>query len=250
MSKGPDLTFHLRVLGRTLEHLGVQMYKKRAPAIAELVANAWDAYATKVEIRIPDESVYGIDSEITIYDDGLGMNPDQIDNEYLVVGRNRRSYGGGYCNGRPVMGRKGIGKLAGFGIAKVMTMVTWKDGIGTEFSLDTDQLKTTDNHVQDCEIQGKKVTISPEMGEHGTIVRLHNLKSATPLKADSLHDFLARRFSRRIKGEMAIEINDLPLKDPTMDLVHRYPQDGLQSDDLGDNKIVKYHYAFSRSVPA
>ena len=32
--------YTMAVLGRTLEHLGVQMYKQRPAALAELVANA------------------------------------------------------------------------------------------------------------------------------------------------------------------------------------------------------------------
>ena len=43
-----DRNFHIRVLGRTLEHLGVQMYKRRDIALAELVANSWDAGAKEV----------------------------------------------------------------------------------------------------------------------------------------------------------------------------------------------------------
>jgi len=51
--------FHLTVLGRTLEHLGVQMYKRRDVAIAELVANCWDEGASNVWITA-SESRYCI----------------------------------------------------------------------------------------------------------------------------------------------------------------------------------------------
>ena len=52
------LELHLKVLGRTLEHLGVQTYKRRDTAIAELVANCWDAGADRVETTVPDSSDY------------------------------------------------------------------------------------------------------------------------------------------------------------------------------------------------
>lgn len=50
--------YKMKVLGRTLEHLGVQMYKRRDTAIAELVANAWDAGATEVDIMLPAHDGY------------------------------------------------------------------------------------------------------------------------------------------------------------------------------------------------
>lgn len=129
--------FSITILGRLLEHLGVQMYKRRTIAIAELVANCWDAGAENVHIEIPEAAAYAPEeSTINITDDGVGMNPDQVDDEYLVIGRNRRSEGDGYFNDRPVMGRKGIGKLAGFGIATKMNVVTWQRDKSTQFTLD------------------------------------------------------------------------------------------------------------------
>src|SRR5215471_11922996 len=98
-------TYSIMVLGRTLEHLGVQMYKRRDIAIAELVANCWDAGANNVFIEVPEAGDYDIStSVITILDDGRGMNPDQVQDQYLVVGRNRR-YESEQVDGRYVMGR-------------------------------------------------------------------------------------------------------------------------------------------------
>ena len=80
---GPaDRKLYLEFHGRVIEHLGIQMYQSPVNAIAELVANAWDADAT--------------------------------------VGRNRRGDEAEEktTDGRPVLGRKGIGKFAGFGIAR------------------------------------------------------------------------------------------------------------------------------------
>ena len=45
------LTMHFA--GGLIKHLGLQMYSGPVPAIAELIANAWDAMASKVEIVIP-----------------------------------------------------------------------------------------------------------------------------------------------------------------------------------------------------
>lgn len=133
--------FYITVLGRTLEHLGVQNYKHRDVAIAELVANCWDAGADSVHVEVPDEKEYErTTSRITILDDGEGMSADDVQDQYLVVGRNRRP-DDEEDRKRPVMGRKGIGKLAGFGLASRMTVGTWQDGRLTEFTLDVGNLK-------------------------------------------------------------------------------------------------------------
>ena len=118
--------FNLKILGRTIEHLGTQMYKHRAPSVAELVANCWDAGAKNVWIQIPPEADYDpLSSIVSVMDDGEGMSSGDVQDHYLVIGRNRRLDDKGTSHGRKVMGRKGIGKLAGFGLASKATITTW-----------------------------------------------------------------------------------------------------------------------------
>ena len=44
----------LRFDPRTIEHLGIKMYSQLPYALAELVANAYDAGATKVQVKLMD----------------------------------------------------------------------------------------------------------------------------------------------------------------------------------------------------
>ena len=74
----------------TIKHLGLQMYSTLPPVIGELVANGWDANATKVEITIPETPIGEQTSEIVISDDGIGMSDKEIREKYLIVGRDRR----------------------------------------------------------------------------------------------------------------------------------------------------------------
>ena len=74
----------------TIKHLGLQMYSTLPPVIGELVANGWDANATKVEITIPETPIDEQTSEIVISDDGIGMSDKEIREKYLIVGRDRR----------------------------------------------------------------------------------------------------------------------------------------------------------------
>lgn len=55
-----------------LEHLGMNLYSNVPSVLSEIVANAWDADATKVVIDL-DRSA----GKITIDDDGMGMSRDE-----------------------------------------------------------------------------------------------------------------------------------------------------------------------------
>src|ERR1700686_296517 len=114
MSNPEDQRLYLRFSGRIIDSLGIQMYQSPTAAIAELIANAWDADAKKVDVELPDN--VGEAAEIEIRDDGVGMTFEECQEKYLNVGRNRRlGRGGSYTAGnRPCLGRKGIGKFAGF----------------------------------------------------------------------------------------------------------------------------------------
>jgi HSP90 family molecular chaperone len=126
--------------GGLVKHLGLSMYRGAVPAIAELISNSWDADATKVAVSIPF-SVGLKDQEIKVADDGRGMTWDEVASAYLVVGRDRRKAEGEKTpRGRPVMGRKGLGKLAGFGIARIVDVRTIRSGWVTHFRMDFEQM--------------------------------------------------------------------------------------------------------------
>jgi histidine kinase/DNA gyrase B/HSP90-like ATPase len=241
--------FRLTILGRTLEHLGIQMYKHRDAAIAELVANAWDAGASKVQITLPIPEGYDkATAEIVVQDDGHGMTDNEVEEMYLVLGRNRRADGKPE-SGRPVMGRKGIGKLAGFGMADMAEISTWREGKLTVLPMVARELTTNPGTSVDAEIKGIVTPAPAEFGRSGTKIVLRSLKHSTPITVDTLCRSLSRRFSRSVKGEMEIRVNGVGLEDPysAIDLEHRTPPDGFEEIKLDSSQIVRYFCGFSRS---
>ena len=128
----------------TIKHLGLQMYSTLPPVIGELVANAWDANAKRVEITIPEEPIDERTSEITIVDDGIGMSDSDIRQKYLIIGRDRREDEGADTTPpplrRPIMGRKGIGKFSAFGIAKEIEIESVRDGHTSRFTMNYDEM--------------------------------------------------------------------------------------------------------------
>ncbi|MGH7427514.1 MAG: ATP-binding protein, partial [Candidatus Methylomirabilaceae bacterium] len=106
----------------------MKLYDRVSAVVAELIANSYDADAENVTVRLPLDTLLAKADQgraahvIEVVDDGHGMTPDEVIDEYLKVGRDRRkAKAGGNVSrkkGRPVMGRKGIGKLAPFGICE------------------------------------------------------------------------------------------------------------------------------------
>lgn len=127
-----DSPYHLRISRLTVDKLGVKLYDKASAVVAELIANGYDADAETVTVRLPlnlqlasqaGGELKDLGYVIDVEDDGHGMTPEEAISFYLRVGadrRKRKGEEGGRSRKmkRPVMGRKGIGKLAPFGICR------------------------------------------------------------------------------------------------------------------------------------
>lgn len=187
MSASPPLT--LRFDPRTIEHLGVRMYSHVPNAVAELVANAYDADATHVEVRI------GPDKSIAVVDDGHGMSRDEVANKYLHIGRNRRRAEQSVMTEsgrRRVSGKKGLGKLALFGIGRVVEVTTTRMGspYGTRITMSYQDLIDSDGDYRPAE-----ESLLVDGAEHGTKVVLTDLRRKTPIDPEKLATSLSRLFN-------------------------------------------------------
>jgi len=88
--------------------------KKADVALTELVANAWDAGASRVDIKLPQS----VGDALIIEDDGTGMTSDQFHERWMKLGYNRLAHQGeqvafpeGRKKGQRVAyGRNGIGR--------------------------------------------------------------------------------------------------------------------------------------------
>ncbi len=177
----------------TILHLGVQMYTSLPAVLAELVANAYDADATEVTIKLFDED----EKSIMVIDNGTGMSFDELNNEFLVIGRNRRhSKPLTEKFGRPVIGRKGLGKLAFFGIANKIRIVTVKNGIKNAFLMDYSDIEQLRNKEQTFPVYKPKILVKDEKSEEpsGTSVKLSELKRKYKFNPKEIAESLAKTF--------------------------------------------------------
>ena len=195
-----------------LEHLGINLYSSIPPVLSEVVANSYDADATKVNISIYKED----DPFITILDDGKGMSLSDINDKYLKVGYRKRDSGEHLSSHfkRPVMGRKGIGKLSLFSIANRIEVHTKrKDEDGEAFVIERDKLEQV--------IRAGASTFSPReepfvpslLGESGTYIKLSELKKGVAQSETYLRRNIARRFSliSTENNPFEIQINGNPV---------------------------------------
>ena len=176
----------------TIEHLGFKMYSRLPNAVAELVANSYDADASHVDV-IVDKS--GTQS-VLVKDDGHGMSPADLADKYLRIGRNRRVDDAGYSESgrRRVAGRKGLGKLALFGIGKRITIRTKRLGAPawTIVTMDWDALHEAagGDYYPD---QSSQEADDPE--SRGTEILVEDLKRKTPVDAQELAGSLSQLFN-------------------------------------------------------
>jgi hypothetical protein len=177
----------------TLKHLGLQMYSTLPPVIGELVSNAWDADATKVVITVPTTPVAEGDA-IIVCDNGLGMADGDVRTGYMIVGKDRRRDGENTSTkNRPVMGRKGIGKFAGFGIATQIEVESCRGEEVSRFVMDYEELEKA---AVAREIRFPVMQATGEVTE-GTRVTLRQITKFHNRTIDikGLRRGLARRFS-------------------------------------------------------
>ena len=222
-----DKSLKLRFHGRILSHLGSQTYQSRTASLAELVANAWDADATHVDVSYPDS--LGPSAEIVVQDDGNGMTFEECQERYLNIGYDRRGGNPKAATplGRPVMGRKGIGKFAGFGIARTISVETTSKETGetTKFSMDGELLESTEYVGSERDIPA--TTEPADRKDPGTKITLSGMLNKRNIRSD-FPQSLARRFLvHRTAGDFEITVNGDPIPDSEdlEDVEFEFPRD-------------------------
>ena len=174
-----------------LQHLGLNLYSNVPAVLSEIVANAWDADATKVRVELDKAN-----DRIVLEDDGVGMTRDEVIDRFLLVGYQRRSHQpGATTKGRAPMGRKGIGKLSLFSIANEIIVETVREDQRTALRMRLDAVKIAIDEKKG-EYEPEELSTLDFRPQHGTRITLCDLrKRQTISTATGLRRRLARRFS-------------------------------------------------------
>ena len=164
--------------------------------------------------------------EIVVKDDGHGMSTEECNSCYLTVGYNRRATGSDWTKSynklksRKVQGRKGIGKLAGFGISNRIDIRTVKGKQISHFALDYDVITQSEDFA---DTKGYAPEVMPDDGcttrdKPGTIVTLSQLNISRTIDEEQFKRSLARRllvldetFTVHVNGN-AISRQEIPFQ--------------------------------------
>lgn len=259
------LTF--KVASHIVEDLGLNLYTSLPRVLVEFVANAYDADSPTVEIGYDrqaiekqrkvvkadfdrEKALAGDELEpetplalralpesvtITIRDAGIGMSREDLQEKFLITGRRRRLLGETTTpNGRAVMGRKGLGKLAGFGVAKRVTITSrpGKTATATKIILDYDELvksKTTDGVI----VPEETVNDAKVLPDGGTLVVLSRLLY-DPMKSreQTIENEIADHFALIDPKNFKITVNAKQIKPTPREHVYAWPDPGRPADEF------------------
>ncbi|PSV26083.1 ATP-binding protein [Photobacterium sp. GB-56] len=174
----------------TIEHLGVSLYSKLPSVLSELISNSWDADADSVNIDFIEN---GDEKEIIYVDDGEGMTFDELNDKYLVIGRNRRrdTQRQESTKGRPVIGKKGLGKLSVFGICDEIEVVSIKEGMKNHFIMNLQEIKDSRGNEYSPELLAHNV---PTSVPSGTVIKLKQIRRKSGFSLDDIALSLSKKF--------------------------------------------------------
>ncbi|HEX8101498.1 MAG TPA: ATP-binding protein [Solirubrobacteraceae bacterium] len=182
--------YTMRVDLSVLESLGINLYSNAAAVLSELVANAYDADSNEVRIAWKQGN-----EQVVVTDDGVGMDVSEINERFLTVGYKKRDTEGTISDkfDRLFMGRKGIGKLSVFSIAKTVFVYSTKNGESNGLKIVVADLEKA---IRDrVAYHPDPVDVPPDYAKQGTTLVLTDLKTKrADLTASALIKRIARRF--------------------------------------------------------
>jgi len=224
----------LRFAHNVIEHLGLKLYQnKPTNVLAELVSNSWDAMASRVFIEL-NNSPSGSPASISVFDDGRGMSKTDLATNYLVVGQPKPRPSQSPDKSRYPMGRKGIGKLAPFGIARIVHVVTVQNDLTMWLVFDYDAMLAAEHAdasttsiyaptilADEVALDQLSSIVPPEMKDvfakfqstisstaSGTLVHATNLTLRKPISTVQLRESLGRRFTVTLaRPDFTVHVN-------------------------------------------
>lgn len=188
---------------KTIQHLGVSLYSQLPSVLSELVSNSWDADAENVTILFNNHD----GKEIIYSDDGHGMTFEELNDKYLVIGRNRREETSLSPKGRKPIGKKGLGKLSVFGICDLVTVISVKNKLKNSFTMNLKEILSSSSGKYTPIINTKN---QPTEEPNSTKIILKSIRRKTGFDTLNIAISLAKKFT--IFDQLNVTLEDVNLK--------------------------------------
>ncbi|PAW92271.1 hypothetical protein CKK33_01695 [Mucilaginibacter sp. MD40] len=170
--------------------VGSSIYSDQRTAIIELIANAWDAGATEVQVSWPKN----IGDVLSVRDNGHGMTEIQFMKRFRTLAYDRIKEQTGFAEipadhaqligKRPAFGRNGKGRLGSFAFGDPFFVTTSRDGFRNQFQINKDQTTV---------LAFQKVGESEVTDFHGTEISV-TCQSRISLSEDDARKEIGMRF--------------------------------------------------------
>lgn len=259
-----------------VQDLGLNLYTSLPRVLVEFVANGYDADAKNVTIKVPKDKIevsrevvkkewelevakaaeleadsptvipledrtLPRDIKIVIHDDGSGMSREDIRTKFLRAGRRRRqednkSHTDG---GRALMGRKGLGKLAGFGVAHVVEVTSRATGADSATKIKLDYLQLIDvTDTNQIPIEETTIIDDSILPDGGTEIVLSNLLYE-PMKSrlSTIANAIGDHFSLIDPDDFTIKLNSELVEPSPRKLAWAHPDPEKPVDEFIDAEI-------------
>ncbi|WP_199136046.1 ATP-binding protein [Delftia sp. ASV31] len=178
----------VKTASHVLALLGDQLIGDEKFAIFELVKNGYDADANKVTVTLKLDE--GIDSYVSVQDDGHGMGAESIEDGWLFIGHSYKRFARLTRSPkyeRLPLGEKGVGRLAAFKLGRQLLLITRKeDEPEYEVRLDLDELIGQGSLMQDLSatLRTREHGKFFPAGKTGTRIEIRSLRRATWTRGD------------------------------------------------------------------
>lgn len=165
----PSSLPHFKVSPSVLGPLGAEQLQDPALAVLELIKNSWDADARKVTVAVGGS---GKSRRILVVDNGSGMSEARFRSRWLVIGSPHKRKRTTSPAGRPLIGEKGLGRLATFALGRRIRIASAPSS-GNGFTADVNWQEL----MAAPSLEDYEVAIRPKRRLKGTSVAIHELSA-------------------------------------------------------------------------
>lgn len=193
--------------------IGRDLINNRFIAVFELVKNAYDAGANNVIIRF--RNLKNEKAEISIIDDGCGMNLDDIQNKWLFVAYSEKKISGNRAenyrnqiNKRIYAGAKGVGRFSCDRLGKLVNITTKRyDDKVNSIDINWDKFELDDKkEFENIPVKHRYLDKLPSNYSKGTILTIKELREIWTRK-----DLLDLKKSLKKLSNPSIENDDFSM---------------------------------------